>query len=126
MKRAAVSNGDFEQISKEIFLININDAVELSYITSMLKEEKIPYRLVSEDMGLHLQIIHGRSFLGRSIYVRRCDYAQAMEIVKSYKTQIIPQRELEGTFTPLKRNISLFGIFILAYLIITITLFGYV
>lgn len=109
-----------------MFLANINDAVELSYITSMLNENKIPFRLVSEDAGQYLSIIHVRSFFGRSIYVRSCDYPQAIEIVQSYRAQITPQDEQKESPVPFKRKVGLIGIYILAYVIIGLLLLGYV
>ena len=78
---------------REVFLLNILDTVEWSYITSLLQEANIPFRSIYEYTGQYLQILHGRNFLGRNIYVRESDYLQAIKIVKSYKSEILPGYE---------------------------------
>lgn len=62
----------------EVFLINIEDAVELSYIETMFEDEKIRYRLADESSGGYLQILHGKSFFGKSIFVDKESYDKAI------------------------------------------------
>ena len=85
----------YKNMSKqEILLENINDIVKFSYITSMLENEKILYRVSSGDVGNYLEILHGRSYLGKNIYVRKVDYHQAKQISGSYASKVLPEHEL--------------------------------
>lgn len=74
----------FEYI-EEALLANVNNEVETAYITSMLKQEGIAYRVVDEDVGQLLSIVHGRSFFGKNIYVSAEDFDKANKIMDSYK-----------------------------------------
>lgn len=75
----------------EVLLANIYDTVEFSYIVSLLQEAKIPYRIIEEDTGNYLQIMHGRSYMGKNIYISKNDYDQAQEILDSYKHEPISE-----------------------------------
>lgn len=72
----------------EALLVNVNDPVQLSYITSMLEQEDIPYRVMEEEAGQYLSIIFGKSYFGANIYVGKGDYERAAEILKSYKAAV--------------------------------------
>jgi uncharacterized Zn finger protein (UPF0148 family) len=78
----------------EELLANINDVVELSYLTSMLQAAKIPYRIIAKDVSEYLQILHGRSYLGNCIYVGSGDYTQAALILNSFSAEIANVDEL--------------------------------
>jgi hypothetical protein len=69
----------------EALLANVNDPVQLSYITSMLEEERIPYREMEEEAGQYLSIIFGKSYFSANIYVGADDYEKATDIIASYK-----------------------------------------
>ena len=71
----------------EVLIANINDPVELTYLTSMFKNEGIAYRIIDGDTGQYLQIIHGRSFFGKAIYEGKNDFDRASDIYSSYKAQ---------------------------------------
>ena len=83
--------------SDEKFLTNIMDPVAFSYLISLFEENGIFYRVMDAEVGLHLQIIHGRSFYGKDIYVDASNYQTALEILASYKAAILPG---EGWDTP--------------------------
>ncbi len=75
-------NGSF---CGETLLTNIIDPVELTYLTSMFEDEGIAYRVIDGDVGQYLQIIHGSSFIGKAVFVRKDDYDRAADIYGSYK-----------------------------------------
>ena len=85
----ASADGPFE----ELLLCEIIDAVELSYIMSLLEEAKIPFRIINKDVGQYLKILQGRSFFGTYVYVRSEDHTEALAIVQSYKSQQLIHEE---------------------------------
>lgn len=68
----------------EVLLTNAADVVKMSYLTSLLQEAGIPYRLAAEDAGQYLQIAYGANFYGTNIYVKSADWNEAAEILDSY------------------------------------------
>lgn len=70
-----------------MFLVNLSGPVEISFLTSMLEEQGIPYRLMEADIGQYLSIMQGVSFFGKDVYVSARDLGRAAEIVKVYKQQ---------------------------------------
>lgn len=110
---------------EEALLVNVNNEVETAYITSMLEQEGIAYRMVDEDVGQYLSIVHGRSFLGKNIYVSAEDIDKANKIMDSYKTDV----PMNNTDIDKKKNFGIvtvrmvvWSIFLLG--IITLLLFG--
>ncbi len=80
----------------EVFLINTDNAVELSYITSMFKDEEIKYRIADESSGGYLQILHGKSFFGKNIFVDKESYDKAIEILQSLEDfQMMSEKQTE-------------------------------
>ncbi len=75
----------------EVFLANISGPVEVSYITSMLEEEGIPYRAEDSDIGLYLEALMGSSYMGKNILVGKKDYKRAAGIVESFKAQTLDE-----------------------------------
>ena len=73
-----------DQVIEEVLLVNTLGVVELNYISSMLEQENIQFRVVEEGVGQYLTILHGRSFVGMSIYVKKEDFEKAHEIVESF------------------------------------------
>ena len=109
----------------ERLLANFNDMVELSYVTSMLEDARIPYRIIAKDVSDYLQIMHGSSYLGSCLYVSANDYDAAREILESLKAPVVPEDELvheEKSFSSIKKNIAL-GVFILFFIILSILIF---
>jgi len=76
-------------VEDEVFLANLSGPVEISYITSMLEEQGIPYMLTEADIGQYLSVIQGVSFFGKDVYVSGKDFDRAAEIVKSFKEQAV-------------------------------------
>ena len=62
--------------------------VEVSYITSMLEEAGIFYRVSEEGSGNYMNILMGQSFAGQDIWVGEDDYDRAAEIVASYQNAV--------------------------------------
>lgn len=83
----------------EVFLVNVSSRVQLAYITSMLEQEGIAYRVAEEDIGQYLSIRHGRSYLGKNIYVKKDGYKCALGILKSLKSPVQPEDELNTNDT---------------------------
>lgn len=79
----------------EVFLCSLSGPVEISYITSVLDEEKIPYWMTDSDPGLSMEALMGSSFLGKDIYVGREDLKRAEEIVKSFRAEMLSEDEKE-------------------------------
>jgi hypothetical protein len=75
-------NGD------EVFLCNLSGPVEVSYITSVLEEQGIPYWMTDSEPGLHLEALMGSSFTAKDIYVGKDDFERAAEVVKSFKSEM--------------------------------------
>lgn len=82
-----------EPFEGETLLINVNDPVQLSYITSMLEEQGIPYRVIEEGAGQYLSLIFGKSYYGANIYVGKDDYEKAADILASYKAGTADERK---------------------------------
>ncbi len=115
----------YDDDADERFLANFNDVVDLSYVTSMLEDARIPYRIIAKDVSDYLQIIHGSSYLGSCLYVSANDYNTAREILESLKAPVVPEDELaheEKSFSSIKKNIAL-GVFILFFIILSILIF---
>lgn len=85
----AVSAGD------EVFLCNVSGPVEISYITSVLEEEGIPFLMADSKTGLAMEALMGSSFLGKDIYVGKEDVKRASEIVESFKSEMLSENESE-------------------------------
>ncbi len=71
---------------EEVLLANVNDTIQLSYLTSMLEDAKIPYRIIAKDASDYLQIMTGFSFMGSCIYVDMNDFDEAQAILDSYNS----------------------------------------
>ena len=80
---SVISNGEYRSIT-EARAAYVTDRIELMYITSMLDEAGIRYRVAAEDAGQYLQILHGRSYIGSIIYVGADDLEEAKRIAQSY------------------------------------------
>ncbi len=80
---------------KEVFLVNVNSVVELAYITSMLENMNIHFRVIEKDIGQYLSIRHGKSYLGKSIYVEEGQLETAQEADDSFKAQFEKHEELD-------------------------------
>ena len=109
----------------ERFLANFNEVVELSYVTSMLDDARIPYRIIAKDVSDYLQIMHGSSYLGSCLYVNANDYDVALEILESLKAPVEPEDELapeEKGLSSIKKRIAQ-GAFILFLIILFILIF---
>ncbi len=122
--------GKFElekkKLGKEIFLVNTNSLVELTYITSLLEEMNIAYIVLEKDVGQYLSIRHGRSYLGKSIYVEEDKIQEAREVVESYKEQAVEKKDellLISESLGIKKR-SVFAIVTLIIIIIGIVFFG--
>lgn len=79
---------------EEALLANVNDAVQLSYMTSMLEDAQIPYRIIAKDLSDYLQIMTGFSFMGSCIYVDINDLDEAQAILNSFNTVFSAEDEL--------------------------------
>lgn len=109
----------------ERFLANFNGVVELSYVTSMLDDARIPYRIIAKDVSDYLQIMHGSSYLGSCLYVNAKDYEAAREIIDSLKAPVVPEDELapeEKSFSSIKKHIAQ-GAFLLFLIILFILIY---
>ncbi len=109
----------------ERFLANFNGVVELSYVTSMLDDARIPYRIIAKDVSDYLQIMHGSSYLGSCLYVNEKDYEAAREIIDSLKAPVVPEDELapeEKSFSSIKKHIAQ-GAFLLFLIILFILIY---
>ena len=112
---------------REVFLVNVMSIVELTYITSMLDENDIGYRVLEKDAGQYLSIRHGRSYFGKSIYVKESQLKQAKEVVDSYRTQFEKQEELESSIETVKsKKRAVFSGITLVIIIIGAIFFGVV
>ncbi len=80
-----------ESFDDEVFLANLSGPIEISYITSMLEEQGIPYRLMEGDIGQYLSAVQGVSFFGEDVYIAAKNYERAAEIVKSFKEQAVAE-----------------------------------
>ncbi|MBT3319821.1 MAG: hypothetical protein HN948_02520 [Clostridia bacterium] len=81
---------------REVFLVNTNSFVELNYITSMLDEKDIGYRVLESDSGSYLSVLHGKSFLGKNIYIDQSRFEEAREVLDSLIVeQETPEAETE-------------------------------
>ncbi len=107
--------------SDEVLLTNTNDAIALSYLTSMLKAAEIPFRVIAQDISQYLHTIHGKSYLGSCMYVNSSGYSEAQEILKSFKADFIKEDELvsqEDSFnTPLIAQRIVIGIYLIFALV---------
>lgn len=115
------------QPADERFLANFNEVVELSYVTSMLDDARIPYRIIAKDVSDYLQIMHGSSYLGSCLYVNAKDYEAAREIIDSLKAPVVPEDELapeEKSFSSIKKHIAQ-GAFLLFLIILFILIYRY-
>ncbi len=84
---------------KDVFLVNVFGPVEFSYITSMLEEAEIPYRVSEDGSGNYMGIFLGHSFAGQNILVGEDDYDRAAEIVASYQNSIAEEEAPDGDDT---------------------------
>lgn len=109
---------------EEVFLVNVGNEVEIAYITSMLEQEGIAYRIVEEDAGQYLSIIHGRSFFGKDIFVNREYIEKALKIKESYKEHFLPEYELDVSQDDCFSGGKLVKFIILGYMIISLGLLG--
>ena len=82
-----------QRIPQQVLLANIYDLVAISYVTSMLQNTGIAYRVIEEDVGQYLTILHGRSYFGKSIYVTEDRFKEAVDILRSYQSEILPEYE---------------------------------
>lgn len=80
---------------EEVFLCNLSGPIEISYITSVLEEEGIPYLMTNSDPGLYLEALMGSSFMGKDIYVGKDDLKRAAEIVESFRAEVLSENEPE-------------------------------
>ena len=80
---------------REVFLINVNSVVKLAYITSMLDEKDIGYRVSGVSSGSYLTVLHGKSFFGKNIYVGQSNQDEAMWAIESYDADIEMEAELD-------------------------------
>ncbi len=87
---------DVGRHTEEKLLVTVSDVVELSYLTSMLEDVQIPYRVMATDISGYLEIVHGRSYLGSSVYVSSSDYDEAREMLASLKAPVLPADELNS------------------------------
>lgn len=88
------------KLIEEVFLVNVGNEVEIAYITSMLEQEGITYRIVEVDAGQYLRIYLGRSYYGYSVLVALQDYEKARTIVNSLKVDV----EIKNKFDVLVRK----------------------
>jgi len=74
------------ELSDEVVLTTVDDMVKFAYITSILEQENIPYRVMEAGAGQYLSVYFGTnySYMGRNIYVDRKNYEAALEILESY------------------------------------------
>lgn len=70
----------------EVMLANISDRIEMVYITSLLEQADIAFRVAEEDIGQYMSIVQGRSYMGSCIYVSREDYGRALQVLESLET----------------------------------------
>lgn len=70
-------------------LVHVNNNIELSYITSMLKEEGIVYRLISGRAAGVFETKKGRISPKNVIYVDKNKINEAMAIVLSIAGDIV-------------------------------------
>lgn len=66
---------------KETFLVNTSSMVKLAYVTSQLNKMAIKYRVLEKDAGQYLSIRHGRSYMGKSVYVEEDRIKEASEVI---------------------------------------------
>ncbi len=85
-----------ESSGKEVFLCNVSGPVEISYITSVLEEEGIPFWMTDSDPGLYMEALMGSSFMGKDIYVGENDLKRAAEIVESFRAEMLSENEPEN------------------------------
>jgi len=86
---------EIKPYEKEVFLVNVMSVVELTYITSMLDENEIGYRISEVSSGNYLSVVQGKSFFGKNINVGEFSFEKAMEIVESYQAEIEMEDELD-------------------------------
>lgn len=92
-KNRKQSSATTERYSGDRFLANVNDAVELAYITSALAQQNIPCRVLAEDISQYLYILHGRSFMGVNVYVPESGFAMACDVLASYRGEPLPEEQ---------------------------------
>lgn len=95
LKRLKEENKNY----KEAFLVNTNSLVEFNYITTNLQNMGISYRAIEEGSGQYLSILHGKSFVGSSVYVDEARLDEAKEVLNSLESE---QEEYE----PILNNTS--------------------
>ena len=72
------------ELGEEIPIITVNDEVKFVYITSLLEQENIPFRVMQQGTGHYLSIYFGSSYMGKTIYVDKKNYEKALEIAASF------------------------------------------
>lgn len=102
---------------RETFLVNTSSIVKLAYITSLLNEMKIKYRVLEKDVGQYLSIIHGRNYIGKSVYVEEDRIKDAREVIDSYKAEDLIEDELKSPAEVKKKKVAVFAGVILFVLI---------
>jgi hypothetical protein len=89
-KRERKEKGHMEVVYTldEVLLDSITDIVKYSYVTILLEQEGILYRMVEEGIGQYMEMLG--NILGKSIYIDRKDYKRAKEILDSYVPEEVP------------------------------------
>ena len=81
------------EFGDEVPLITIDSQVKLVYITSILEQEGIPYRVMERGAGQYLSIYMGASYMGKTIYVDEKNLETAVKIVESYDGDVVSDVE---------------------------------
>ena len=79
------------ELGDEVLLVTIDNQVQYVYITSQLENENIPYRVMERDVGQYLTIYFGISYMGKTIFVDKCNFERADEIAKSMEVKEIEE-----------------------------------
>ena len=93
---------------KEKLLTNVISIVELNYITSALFEMGIGYRVIEEKEGAYLTVLHGRSYVGKSIYVDSSRYKEAAALLESLKNTGMGTEDADMEYGQPPKTVSLF------------------
>lgn len=102
---------------REMFLVNTSSMVKLAYVTSLLNEMGIKYRVLEKDVGQYLSIRHGRNYIGKSVYVEEYRIKEASEVIDSYMAEVLIEDELKSPIKVSNNKIKAFNtIFIIIFI----------
>ena len=93
---------DFNKIIEPCFLISVSNEIKCKLIENLLSDANIPCFSKDNGCGTYLRVYFGNSIYGTNIYVDKCDFDKAKEIIDVYvskkvnEVKIVPLKEKDN------------------------------